>query len=331
MDERVARELLVARQAVKRKHLDLRSDIAQAEFELEKRWKPITQPLKELLGPSKRSEIATSPRRKRSEVAIFKKLSSTPIHDTVPQFLPSDTVGEIEAEEPSAEQSSLSPKTLWKRHKHTKEAKKEMRQMLSSSVMSQYLDAFKGDVKNYVYGLIHDTGEEYDTAKGVSLDLDTNEFRMGNRKVDFEGNKFVVFDGKGRIEYDLSPGLLELLFKKYPNEKVIDEGDIKMYKDVLYNTSAHKRYYDPKQQVVGSKGTKYKTLIKPHLTIKSKRSGKGVLTVTNKRIEFVPWSNPNSLVDRLQILIASQRAGHTGHDTEIASIIDALRKAEIIK
>lgn len=329
MDKRIAHELLAARQAVRRKYLHLKSDIAQAELELEKHWKPITQPLKKMLSAPPK----TLP-RKRSEMSIFKKLSSTPIHHTTktPQFVASETVGEIDAEEPSEiEQTSMSPKTLWKHHQHTKETAKEMGQMLSTSVMNQYLDQFRSDVRNYVDGLIQDTRGEFDTAKGVNLDLYKNEFRMGNKKVDFEGNNFVVFDGKNRIEYGLTPGLLELLFKAYPKEKLIDEGDKKMYKDALSHTSAHKRYYDPKQQVVGSKGTKYKTLIKPQLTFKTKRSGKGVLTVTNKRIEFVPWKDPNTLVERLQLLTASQMAGHTGHNNEIASIIDALRKAAIIK
>lgn len=333
MDTHVARELLATRQAVKRKYQSLRSDMTQAELDLEKHWRPITQPLKELLTPSKRSEVATSSHRKRSEGVIFKKLSSTPIHDAtkLPEFLASETVGEIEAEEPSVLQASMSPKTLWKRHQHTKGVAKEMRQMLSSSVMSEYLETFKGDLKNYVYGLIHDNAGEFDTAKGINLDLDKNEFRMGNKKVDFEGDMFIVFNGKKKIEYGLTPGLLELLFKKYPNERVIDAGDTELYKDVLNNTSAHKRYYDPKQQVVGSRGTKYKTLIKPQLSFKTKRSGRGVLTVTDKRLEFVPWKDPNALVDRLRILIASQMAGHTGHNNEITSIIDALRKAAIIK
>lgn len=326
MDKRVARELLAVRQAIRRKYQSLRSDKAQAELDLQKHWKPITQPLKELL-----SELPKAPHHQKGEASIFKKSSSTPIHDTV-QFLPSETVGEIEAEEPSeVEQTSLSPKTLWKRDKLTKEVAKEMQQMLSSSVMDQYLEPFTGDVRKYVDGLIKDTRGEFDTAKGINLDLYKNEFRMGNKKVDFEGNNFVIFAGKSKVEYGLTPGLLELLFKAHPNEKLIDAGDKKMYKDALSYTSAHKRYYDPTQQIVGSRGNKYKTLIKPQLTFKTKKRGKGVLTVTNKRIEFVPWKDPNTLVERLQLLTASQMAGHTGHNNEIASIIDALRKAAIIK
>lgn len=43
------------------------------------------------------------------------------------------------------------------------------------------------------------------------------------------------------------------------------------------------------------------------------------------------WDDPNELVDRLRLLIASQSAGHTGHNNEIISIIEELREANIIE
>jgi hypothetical protein len=49
------------------------------------------------------------------------------------------------------------------------------------------------------------------------------------------------------------------------------------------------------------------------------KGGKGLRTleVTNKNIEYVPWNNPNKLVDRLRLLISSQLAGNTSHSNEI--------------
>jgi hypothetical protein len=65
--------------------------------------------------------------------------------------------------------------------------------------------------------------------------------------------------------------------------------------------------------------------------VKSK-GGKGLRTleVTNKNIEYVPWNNPNKLVDRLRLLISSQLAGNTSHSNEINLIINELREAKII-
>lgn len=63
----------------------------------------------------------------------------------------------------------------------------------------------------------------------------------------------------------------------------------------------------------------------------SKRgTGAQALELNNKRLEFVPWKNPNTLVDRLKVLVASQMAGHTGHNNEIIHIIEELKQAKII-
>ncbi|WP_206737881.1 hypothetical protein, partial [Klebsiella pneumoniae] len=58
--------------------------------------------------------------------------------------------------------------------------------------------------------------------------------------------------------------------------------------------------------------------------------GLRTLEVTNKNIEYVPWNNPNKLVDRLRLLISSQLAGNTSHSNEINLIINELREAKII-
>jgi hypothetical protein len=49
-----------------------------------------------------------------------------------------------------------------------------------------------------------------------------------------------------------------------------------------------------------------------------------------KRIEYIYFDDPNEIVDRLRLLIASQEAGNTGHTNEIISIIEELREAKII-
>lgn len=63
-------------------------------------------------------------------------------------------------------------------------------------------------------------------------------------------------------------------------------------------------------------------------TIKAKRE------ITMKRFypntDYIYWDNPNELVDRLKLLIASQSAGNTNHTNEINSIIEELKEAGII-
>lgn len=66
------------------------------------------------------------------------------------------------------------------------------------------------------------------------------------------------------------------------------------------------------------------------------KKGKGLLSpdlmrhYRNKHVSYTYWDNPNELVDRLRLLVASQAAGHTGHVNEISSIVEELREAAVI-
>ena len=46
---------------------------------------------------------------------------------------------------------------------------------------------------------------------------------------------------------------------------------------------------------------------------------------------LVYWNDPNELVDRLRLLLASKAAGNTGLSNEILSIYEELYEAGIIK
>ena len=54
------------------------------------------------------------------------------------------------------------------------------------------------------------------------------------------------------------------------------------------------------------------------------------MTLTDNKIDYVHWDDPNELVDRLRLLAASHQAGHNAHENEILSIIEELREAGLI-
>lgn len=75
-------------------------------------------------------------------------------------------------------------------------------------------------------------------------------------------------------------------------------------------------------------GTKYETIIgKLFLTGEGMKYGGLKLQKHN----LVYWDNPNELVDRLRLLLASQAAGNTSVSNEILSIFEELYEAGIIK
>src|SRR5947199_409178 len=90
------------------------------------------------------------------------------------------------------------------------------------------------------------------------------------------------------------------------------------------------------QQHLGPLGQKYINIIAPLVgapLVSNKILGKGLLLtmmLTDNKIDYVHWNDPNELVDRLRLLESSRQAGNNAHDNEILSIIEELREAGII-
>lgn len=190
--------------------------------------------------------------------------------------------------------------------------------------------------QRYIQNLISDTKGIFDTQYGVRYNADTNGYYVGDSEVTF-GVKDLVVKQK---RYKITPGLLELLFKKEPVGYT--EVDLQKYKDIVYRTNAHKSGYKSTGHTAGNKGKKYQLVKKLMSTTFGSSSpitstpvraplGRGLLMeVSEKPIEYVYFDNPNELCERLKLLVASQEAGNTGHTNEIASIVEELRECGII-
>lgn len=139
----------------------------------------------------------------------------------------------------------------------------------------------------------------------------------------------------GKNNYEITPGLKELLFQSKPNLELITEKDKLVYKDILESTNSHRRGFNPSNQIQGNSGMKYCQIIKPlffYSDLNTKQGGSLPFLKTYKsNTDFVYWDNPNELIERLKILIASKDAGNTNHDNEIISIIEELKEAGIVK
>lgn len=171
---------------------------------------------------------------------------------------------------------------------------------------------------------------------------------IGDSPISFFENQLSVKNS----EFPLTRGLMELIFRKEPAESVITTGDIDNYMKILTMTHAYRRGFKETGQVQALSNVKYRSFIKKYLTdnkiIKggclsnNNNSDNGVdrMNVKNKReitmkrfypnTDYIYWDNPNELVDRLRLLIASQSAGNTNHTNEINSIIEELKEAGII-
>lgn len=173
------------------------------------------------------------------------------------------------------------------------------------------------------------------------------ELRLGNDKVHVEGNNNDA-NYKYRIrskKFTATPGLTSLLLEVKP--KYYSQSDLKAYKDMLLFTNAHKKNFSAKGAVSRDpKSIKYNEIIAQMFPKKggkqSSNSGAGLflkkktpqldykIAMKNTKIDYTYWDDPNELVDRLRLLLASMSAGHTGHNNEVISIIEELREAKFI-
>jgi len=143
---------------------------------------------------------------------------------------------------------------------------------------------------------------------------------LGNKEIEFNDENILSFDDQS---YPLTPGLEQLIFSKSP--KLYTPQDLVSYKQILIQTSAHLTADGSR---IKKGGSKYATIIE-----KLFLSGEGMKYggLKLQKHNLVYWNDPNELVDRLRLLLASQAAGNTSVSNEILSIFEELYEAGIIK
>lgn len=365
MSKRLMSDLVKARESVKKKYKTLKADIAESQIRLSEQFKPLSQPLKDLISTIKtETSINDEPYYKNEDeegedeyvdepwatptkdyYEIDPRKSKSLSHLDIPPFNVSkrefDEFSEKLDVAPStkpfyetlqipstSEMKALEETPIAVTTAHPTQIDYEPRDSVESISPQIDLSQYTGRALIYLRGLVTDVKNRFDHTTGVRIDSETPY--LGNKQLYFDNNDIIIIDEGRNITYKGTIGLYKLLFKKEIKRDEYDAHDEIQYADLLKRSSVVKRNFDPNEKAMGHKGLKYQ-LIKKLLKPTPQRSGKGLLTVNSKRVEFIPWKDPNTLVNRLRLLLASQMAGHTGHRNEIVSIIDALTSAKIIR
>ncbi|EZA55455.1 hypothetical protein X777_04754 [Ooceraea biroi] len=159
---------------------------------------------------------------------------------------------------------------------------------------------------------------------------------LGNKRFDVGADDSMFVGG---TRYEGTPGLYELIFMRTPDESVYNVHDTTLYCRILLAKNAHKQRHQEQGQIKVNKGHKYRTIIAPLMGVRptADRGGAGMerpppptMRVTDNKIDYVHWNDPNELVDRLRLIEASRGAGNDSHDAEFLSIIEELREAGVI-
>ena len=196
---------------------------------------------------------------------------------------------------------------------------------LEGEIAKTYLKKFTtNDKADRTYGLYHKAGKFY----------------IGNILAIIVDNDLVV----GKDEYEGTPGLWELIVSKEP--KNFTEEDYENYANLMIKTNTLHRGNDPESKYPkSSSGYKWKNILGA-IWLKDKEL-KFIRESQNEKKEYeerlfdpgkyyygkgvvVMSGDPNALLERLELLVASQKAGHTGVRNELVSICDELKRQGIL-
>ena len=135
-------------------------------------------------------------------------------------------------------------------------------------------------------------------------------------------NNDIIFDGETIMG---TPGLWELITSKNPQNYDKAE-DYAAYRYLLLKSNAIHLDNDPNnRRAKGNyRGDKWENILSPiwrEIKEREKYEGEGVVVIP---------SDPNALLERLDLLLASQEAGHTGVRNELVSICDELKRQGVL-
>ncbi|XP_065664663.1 uncharacterized protein LOC136086298 [Hydra vulgaris] len=156
-----------------------------------------------------------------------------------------------------------------------------------------------------------------------------DELYIGKKPITINNDDITV-DGK---KYDGTPGLWELVTKFKPNKEVYSNEGLRNYREILINTDA---LTTDKGKVRSSRSEKYNELISPiwkdiRTPILSKRKLEYGTGVKRTRIQTVILpSDPNALVEMLELRIAAWEAGNSSSRNEAVAISDELLRQGVL-
>ena len=162
----------------------------------------------------------------------------------------------------------------------------------------------------------------HDTMFGIYLGKD-GHFHMG-RQMNKENKKIltiaynnIIVDGE---KFRGTPGLWELIMEDKPRNYTKEDKD--EYRDLLIKTNVLHHDFHPKNpNPRSSKSYKWKNILGPIWYDMGGYEGEGVVVIP---------SDPKALLERLDLLLACQEAGHTGVGNELVSICDELKRQGVL-
>jgi len=360
-DKEVKKKLIQARESVRRKSRLLKQGRAALQSIREESAQPLIGPLKDLtsslldrtmsstLGdPSttmshtttmdvgtksksyrkRKPDIPTSEMEVQSDADPATTIAETQAYDPLARQYVFDE-GDSFSFDPDVESTQIQQQTFSKpskpqRKRYSSEGgspllKKALSTPEGKRIVKEGLEAIPTHVRPYFKWLM--TGDmgafEMDREYGPRVQPH-GKVTLGSSDFSITPHSIIV----GGQEYAGTRGLYHLIFLHDPSKGAYDQSDLDAYKDIIERSNLARVGFS-KDQPYNTSGKKYKTFIKKLLD--GKATGSGVFNIVSDRpIQYVAWNDPNELVDRLRLLVASSEAGNNSHRNEINAIIEEL-------
>ena len=152
---------------------------------------------------------------------------------------------------------------------------------------------------------------------------------IGNKHVIIDNNDIVIRENGERFKG--THGLWELITSIDPKE--YSDQDYDDYHDLMIMTNAlHRNNDEGNPNPKSSRSYKWVNILSP-IWFRKKgflyKPPKGKEGYKGEGVVVIP-SDPNALLERLDLLLASQEAGHTGVGNELVSICDELKRQGVL-
>ena len=163
--------------------------------------------------------------------------------------------------------------------------------------------------------------KQTDKTFGPYTDKD-GAWKIGNKKFTIDGNDLIIEGEK----YPGTRGLWELLVLKKPSKENYNNDDLTTYSNIMIKTNSMRSGNDPNNpRPKSSRGWKWTNIVGDIWHQYKDQEGE----VQGTGAVVLPC-DPNALIERLDLLMASRDAGNTGTRNELVSICDELLRQKII-
>ena len=155
-----------------------------------------------------------------------------------------------------------------------------------------------------------------------------NKFHIGSKPIVIKDNDIIV-DGE---VYEGTPGFWELVTAKRPDKNIITIDDSNKYAKLMVETNSIYRNNNPNENNPkgNRRGFKWENFTEKIWENREKYNGYEEYDEYEGSGVIVIPSDPNALLERLDLLLASQEAGHTGVGNELVSICDELKRQGVL-